>query len=70
MHWVNTHLETLRDGLDGAASPLSGNRLPRDCVVDVRGDVKLQQLRELLQNVLGGAAAVHVAQLHIGLHDV
>ena len=67
---VLSHLEALGDGLDGPPRALLRDRLPRHRVVDVGGDVELQQLRKLLDDVLRRAALLHAPQPDVGLDDL
>ena len=64
------HLEALGDGLDGSPGALLCDRLSWHRVVDVRGDVELQQLRELLDDVLRRAALLHAPQPDVGFDDL
>ena len=63
-------LEALADGLDGAPAALLGLGQAGQRVVNVAGDVHLQQQRKLGDDVLRRAALLLLAQPVVGLDDL
>ena len=64
------HLEPLADGLDGAAAALLRDGLPGARVVEVGGDVELQQRSELADDVLRRAVLLLPLEPVVRLYDL
>ncbi len=67
---ANPHLESLTDRLDRSTRTLRCNWLSGHRVIHVCGNVELQQLRKLADDVLRRAILLLAPQLHIRLHDL
>ena len=65
-----SHLESLTDGLYRSPRPLRCHWLSRYCIIYIGGDMELQQLRKLANNVLWGAIFLLSPQLYICLYDL
>ena len=65
-----SNLQALTDGFDGSSRTLRCDWLSGYCVVDVGGDMELQQLRELADDVLRRAILFLTSQLHVCLHNL